>query len=203
MLNYMKYILFICLAVFFYSCDSEYSKITKKDNSLFFYTANQIKKEIILNDSHQIIEIRFFDDGNLSSQWIPNRGELKDSIDYYGNGKIKTKGYLKNGKKHSVWSYFDREGHLLIERYFSYGKPSYVWIWYDHHDHHHIENFEIYEDFRGDGKLTRFYRSGKIKEVKHYVNNQLDGEYNLFNNDIGNSLQYTANYLSGKKIEDN
>jgi len=199
----MKYILFIILTVLFYSCGSEYSKITKKDNTLFFHTSNQIKKEIILNDSHQIIEIRTFNDSNLSSQWIPNKAELKDSIEYYGNGKIKTKGYLKDDKKHSLWSYFDREGHLLIERYFSYGKPSYVWIWYDHHDHHHIENFEIYEDFRGDGKLIRFYQSGKIKEVKHYINNQLDGEYNLFNNDLENSLQYTTNYLLGKKIEDN
>jgi len=203
MLNYMKYILFIILTIFFCSCGSEYSKITKKDNSLFFYASNQIKKEIILDGNHQIIEIRIFNDGNLSSQWIPSSVQLKDSIEYYGNGKIKTKGYLKDGKKHSLWSYFDRAGYLLIERYFSYGKPSHVWIWYDHHGHYDITNFEIYQDFRTDGKLTRFYRSGKIKEIKHYVNNQLDGEYNLFNNDLENSLQYTANYLLGKKIEDN
>ena len=68
MLNHMKYILFIILTVLFYSCGSEYSKITKKDNTLFFHTSNQIKKEIILNDSHQIIEIRTFNDGNLYSQ---------------------------------------------------------------------------------------------------------------------------------------
>ena len=203
MLNYIKYISFIILAIFLCSCGSEYSKITKKDNSLLFHASNQIKKEIILNDSHQIIEIRFFNDNNLSSQWVPNSLGLKDSIEYYGNGNIKTKGYLKDGKKHSLWSYFDRDGHLLIERYFSYGKPSYIWIWYDHHNHYHIKNFEIYEDFRGDGKLTRFYQSGRIKEVKHYANNQLDGEYNLFNNDIENSLQYTTNYFLGKKIEDN
>ena len=90
MLNYMKYILFIILTVFFYSCGSEYSKITKKDNSLFFHASNQIKKEIILDDNHQIIEIRIFNDGNLSSQWIPSSVQLKDSIEYYGNGKIKT-----------------------------------------------------------------------------------------------------------------
>ena len=203
MLNLIKYILFIILAACFYSCGSEYSKITKNNNSLFFHGSNQIKKEIILNDNNQIVEIKIFNDNNLYSQWIPNRIELKDSIEYYGNGKIKTKGYLKNGKKHSLWSYFDRDGHLLIERYFSYGKPSHIWIWYDHHNHHHIKNFEIYEDFRGDGKLTRFYQSGRIKEVKHYANNKLDGEYNLFNNDQENSLQYTTNYLLGKKNEDN
>ena len=197
----MRYILFIILATFFYSCGSEYSKITTRDNHLVFHSAHQITKEIVLNNDNQIIEIRNFNDGNLSTKWIPNNIELKDSIEYYGNGKIKTKGYLKDGEKHSLWSYFDRDGHLLIERYFSYGKPSNVWIWYDHHGHHHIEQFEIYEDFRDDGQLTRFYQSGKIKEVKHYLENKLDGQYILFNNDIDNSVQYTANYYLGKKVE--
>ena len=203
MLNYIKYILFIILVVFLCSCGSEYSKITKQDNTLLLYGSNQIKKEIILNSSHQIIEIKVFNNNNLTHQWISASLELKDSIEYYGNGNIQTKGYLKDGKKHSLWSYFDRDGHLLIERYYSYGEPSNIWIWYDHHKHYHINNFEIYEDFRGDGKLTRFYRSGRIKEVKHYMNNKLDGEYKLFNNDLNNSLQYTVNYISGKKIEDN
>jgi len=197
----MRYILFIILATFFYSCGSEYSKITTRDNYLVFHSAHQIKKEIILNNDNQIIEIRNFNDGNLSTKWIPNDMELKDSVEYYGNGKIKTKGYLKNGEKHSLWSYFDRDGHLLIERYFSYGKPSNIWIWYDHHGNHHIEQFEIYEDFRDDGQLTRFYKSGKTKEVKHYLENKLDGQYVLFNNDIDNSVQHSANYYLGKKVE--
>ena len=54
MLNYIKYISFIILAIFLCSCGSEYSKITKKDNSLLFHTSNQIKKEIILNDVYFI-----------------------------------------------------------------------------------------------------------------------------------------------------
>ena len=201
MLNYIKYILIISLTIFLCSCGSEYSEITKKDNSLIFYSSNQIKKEIILNDSHQIIEIKNFDDKKLSTHWVADNVELQDSIEYYGNGKIKTKGYLKSGKKHSLWSYFDRDGHLLIERYFSYGKPSNIWIWYDHHNH--IVRFEIYEDFRDDGQLTRFYHSGKIKEIKQYVDNKLDGLYTLFNNDIDNSIQYTTNYHLGKKVEEN
>ena len=197
----MKYILFIISAIFFYSCESEYSKITKRDNHLVFHNFNQIKKEIILNSNNQIVEISNFNDGNLSTKWIPNNIELKDSIEYYGNGKIKTKGYLKDREKHSLWSYFDRDGHLLIERYFSYGKPSNIWIWYDHHGHRHIEQFEIYEDFRDDGQLTRFYQSGKTKEVKHYLKNKLDGQYILFNNDIDNSVKHRANYYLGKKVE--
>ena len=203
MFNYMKYILFIIISTFFYSCGSDYSEVTKKDNRLIFHGSNQIKKEIILNDAHQIVAIKNFDDTKLSTHWISNDMQLRDSIEYYGNGKIKIKGYLKNGQKHSLWSYFDRDGHLLVERYFSYGRPSNIWIWYDSHNHNNIERFEIYEDFRDDGKLTHFYRSGKIKQIKQYVNNKLDGLYTSFNNDSDNSIDHTINYHLGKKIEEN
>ena len=81
MLNYMKYILFISLTVFLCSCGSDYSKITKKDSSLLFYATNQIKKEIVLNDSHQIIEIKNFDDKKLSTHWVADNVALQDSIE--------------------------------------------------------------------------------------------------------------------------
>ena len=201
MLNLLKYLLFITLSTFFYSCGSEYSNVNKIDNKLFFYsTNNQLKKEIILNNANQIVGVNTFNDGKLHSKWISKTLVLQDSIEYYGNGKIKTRGYLKDGEKHSLWSYFDRDGHLLIERYFSYGKPTNIWIWYDHHNHGHIENFEIYEHYRDDGQFFRFYQSGKVKEVKNYLNNKLDGLYTLFNNDTNNSIQFATRYHLGKEI---
>ena len=199
MLNNIRYILFASVLFFFYSCGSEYSKIIKNDNSLIFYQSGQIKKEIILNNKNQIIEIKNFNDGKIFSEWFANDLDLIDSVEYYGNGQIKVQGYLKDGNKHSVWSYFDRQGHLLIERYFSYGKPSNIWIWYDHHEHNHIENFEIYEDFRDNGQLIRFYQSGNTKEIKNYSDNQLHGQYKLFNNDIDNSIQFETDYHLGKR----
>ena len=186
MLNLLKYLLFIVLSALFYSCGSEYSKVIKSEDiirQLSFYSANQLKKEIILNENNQINEVITFNDDKLNSTWISKTITLKDSIEYYGNGKIKVKGYMKDGKKHSLWSYFDREGHLLIDRYFSYGKPSNVWIWYSHGHDDEIEKFEIYEDYRDDGKLMRYYQSGCIKDIKSYSNNKLDGRYSLFDDD--------------------
>ena len=69
------------------------------------------------------------------------------------------KGYLKDGEKHSLRNYFDRDGHLLIERYFSYGKASNIWIWYSHHN---VDYHQIYEDDRNDGSLTRYYQSSNF-----------------------------------------
>ena len=79
---------------------------------------------------------------------------------------------MKDEKKHSLWSYFDRDGHLLIERYFSYGQPSNIWIWYGHAGHHghhdanktheSISHYEIYTDTRDDGLFYRYYQSSNI-----------------------------------------
>ena len=86
------------------------SKIIKEDNRLIFSNSVQKQKEIILNEHNQIIEIRNFNDGNLSEKWIPNNIELKDSIEYYGNGKIKTKGQYVYGIPSGVWTFWDRNG---------------------------------------------------------------------------------------------
>ena len=238
MLNLMKYLLFIVVSIFFYSCGSEYSEIKKdKINSFFFgypantldfYKSNQLSKRyIFLGDDKQIFEIHNFNDKKLSFRFLPDSYiELQDSIEYYGNGKIKTRGYLKDGEKHSLWSYFDRNGHLLVERYFSYGRPSNIWIWYDHHHDNQIIHFEIYEDFRDNGTFTRYYQSGCIKDIKSYSDNKLNGPYTLYNNDCKEnpsinwidtylgfdttdytsnkgSIKFKTHYYLGKEVENN
>ena len=111
----MKYILFILISTFFYSCGSEYYEVTKKDSSLLFYTANQIKKEIVLNDLHQIIQIKNFDDKKLSTNWVVDNVVLQDSIEYYGNGKIKTKGYGPSKPRYSNSSETGRKKNRRVE----------------------------------------------------------------------------------------
>ena len=197
----VRYILFIILTFFAVSCSNSHS-FKKDDSSLIFYckSSNEKQKEILLNNEGQIIRINTFKDGKISTEWLPNYEDLSTKLTYYGNGQVKEKGYFKNGKKHSLWSYFDRDGHLLIQRYFSYGKPSSIWIWYDHEGSHLIDHHQIYEDIRDDGILTRYYRSGNVKEQKQYSNNKLNGNYVLFHDNINNTVQLKGKYVLDAKI---
>ena len=195
----IRYIFYIVLVIGLYSCDSNSHDIVKEDNSIIFYTKTLKLKQITFDNSGHITKIQTFKNNKLDTEWTSNNSNLIDMTEYYGNGQVKVKGYLKDGEKHSLWSYFDREGHLLIERYFSYGKPSHIWLWYDHYSHH-IDHYQIYEDDRNDGYLIRYYQSSNIKEKKQYSNQKLNGEYTLFYDNSNNSIQLKGQYLNGAKL---
>ena len=195
----LNYIIICMLSIFFYSCDFNKSVVIKNDNSILFYNSNNKYQEFLLDDNGVIKSIQVYKDRKLDIEWIPEYSNMVDHIEYYGNGQIKIKGFIKNKEKHSLWSYYDREGHLLVERYFSYGKPSNIWIWYDHHNHG-IDNYTIYTNNRDDGFLKRFYRSSNTKEEKNYSNNKLNGSYKLFYDNLKNSIQIKGSYKSGVKI---
>ena len=198
--NFINYIYVLLLAIFFMSCDVNSIQIIKEDNSINFYKDNLKFKEITLDDMGIILTIKNFKDGKLDTDWIADNSNLEEFFEYYGNGQIKVKGYLKNQKKHSVWKYYDREGHMLIERYFSYDMPSNIWIWYDHHNHQLIDKYKIYSDKRDDGIFIRYYQSSKIKEQKTYVANKLNGDYKLFYDNSPNTIHVKGKYLAGSKI---
>ena len=195
----IRYKVFIIFATFFYSCSTDFNSIVKDNSSIIFYNQDSKYKQIDIDEAGHILSIQVFKNNKLDMKWVSNISNLSDTVEFYGNGQIKVKGYLKDGKKHSLWTYFDRDGHLLIERYFSYGKPSNIWIWYDHHTHD-IQHYEVYPDNRDDGLFTRYYQSSNIKEQKRYAYNKLDGQYQLFYDNPSNSIQLMGQYFSGFKM---
>ena len=196
-----NYTIICMLSVILYSCGFNKPLVIKNNNSISFYTSTSNNKyqEFLLDDNGVIRLIKIYKDGKLDIEWIPEYSNITDHIEYYGNGQIKTKGFLKNNEKHSLWSYYDREGHLLVERYFSYGKPSNIWIWYDHHNHE-IDHYTIYTNNRDDGFLKRFYQSSNIKEEKSYSSNKLNGSYKLFYDNLKNSIHIKGSYEIGVKV---
>lgn len=198
----LKFYTPILLTIFlFNSCTKNLETIVKNDNTILFYTSGLKSKQINLNADGVILNIQTFKNNKLNTEWIPDNSNLEEVYEYYGNGQIKVKGYLKNQKKHSLWSYYDRNGHLIIERYFSHDLPNNIWIWYDHHDNKKIDKYILYDDQRDDGFFKRYYQSSNLKEKKSYLNNKLNGEYNLFYDNNKNSIHLKGKYLAGSKID--
>ena len=196
----LKLMLTLFVSIFLSSCLNKTVVVDKDSNSIIFYESGSILKTINLDDKGFIFNIQTFKNNKIESEWIADNSNIKPSFEYYGNGQIKVKGYLKENKKHSLWSYYDRDGHLLIDRYFNYGKPTSIWIWYDHHNNNKVEKYELYDDLRGDGTLTRYFQSSNIKEIKTYTKNMLDGEYLLYYDNPKNALNIKGEYLLGSKI---
>ena len=70
-------------------------------------------------------------------------------------------------------------------------------IAYNNHD---VDKYELYDDKRGDGSITRYFQSSNIKEIKTYTSNQLNGEYSLYYDNPNNTLNIKGEYLLGSKI---
>ena len=138
----LKLMLTLFVSLFLSSCLNKTVVVDKDSNSIIFYESGSILKTINLDDKGFIFNIQTFKNNKIESEWIADNSNIKPSFEYYGNGQIKVKGYLKENKKHSLWSYYDRDGHLLIDRYFNYGKPTSIWIWYDHHNNNKVEKYE-------------------------------------------------------------
>tara|TARA_Y100001960_G_C14488179_1_gene735323 strand:- start:26 stop:742 length:717 start_codon:yes stop_codon:yes gene_type:complete len=220
--TFIAFAIVISLAFFFSNGNPNLDSIKKESNKIILYDSDQINKIITLNeDNGQIIKIETYVDGNKNNVWIPNYPNISDepdSVAFYGNGQIKEQGYLtETGQQHSLWEYFDRHGHLLIQRFFSYGEPTTIWIWYDHDNHNQISNYELYDDARDDGSLTRYYRPLKIntdqaedkiiqniKEIKSYHQHKLTGDYTLFFNALDSSgnqlIQLQGKYGAGDDL---
>jgi len=199
--NFKFYISIVVTILLFISCGQNSLEIVKNEDTIIFYNLGLKSKQINLDKKGIILNIQTFKNNKLDTEWIPDNSNLKEIYEYYGNGQIKVKGYLKNQKKHSLWSYYDRDGHLLIERYFSYDSPNNIWIWYDHHNYNKIDEYIIYDDKRDNGFFTRYYQSSNIKEKKNYVDYKLDGEYKLFHDNNKNLIHLKGKYLAGSKID--
>ena len=127
----LKLILSLSLCLFLFACIDKKVVVDKDTSAIIFYESGTITKKINLNDKGLIDNIQTFKNNKLESKWIADNSNLNPFSEYYGNGQIKVKGFLKNNQKHSLWSYYDRDGHLLIDRYFNYGEPTSIWILYD------------------------------------------------------------------------
>ena len=66
-------------------------------------------------------------------------------------------------------------------------------------DDHSIEKFETHSDVRDNGKLIRYFRSGRLKEIKNYKDGKLDGPYVLYEDNNKNDIIESSFYEMGKK----
>ena len=196
----------VCILALFLSisCSDKIDiSITKKHENgrKSIIEVNQSKMlvmRITYNDSGLEISRELFDDLGLVSIWSPNQNleNLKIHTEYFTSGGIKSIGYMLNGEMHGNWSYFDRKGHLHIERYFNVGNPTGIWIWYNDKDQ--VSKFEIYDQSKYEGVFTQFYKSGRLKKRFIYKTGRLNGAYtSIYENGL---VKIKGQYSNGMQV---
>ena len=166
----------------------------------------------------------FYESGAKKSEEHAENGEY---LLWYENGKLKTKGLVKNSLREDKWSSFNQNGDLLSEINYQNGEKNGHAIWY-RLDTSNKKKPVMLKDYEGDfkngvqtghwiyyqadgtkgnegeyvdGKMsglwTWYYEGGKVWKKGIYKNGEKNGEYTVYFEN-GN-VYYTGNFVNGKE----
>lgn len=177
-----------------------------------YYSNNKLEFESIYVNGKLTKTINYFYNGKISSELLFNDKEELDSYSYYNpkgekyfEEKYKS-GELKYGLQYSynnpkpieinltkkAFSVSSLENKKQITGFFDKGKKTGEWNYYFTNG-----NLKIKENFV-DGQqsgLTHSYNiRGKLSTISHYVNDNLNGVYEIYDNGILNEVSY---YVDG------
>ena len=232
-MKFKKHTILIVLAVISFSCSGP---ITHK--VVEYFDEGDVKTISIFEGESQIQKIEFANDGNILSRsfyqndclfakWIS--ADFFDSSNiisnYYGDGTLKSQGYIVDNNMHGHWSHYYRNGELESDRYYFHGQPIGDWYSYHHGDivvEHYgydklngswIEYYNADLNISGENKLIKkevsffnknqltgiyqfYYKDGILKTSGYYIDGKKDGKWNHYNQK--GSLVKTENYKQGK-----
>lgn len=170
---------------------SDENNIADFDINTIYYADGTPKSTSVYNKGGKRDGVSMFynEDGTVSTTEIYKNGYLlkKGIIDangfyqgdweeYYLNGKIKSKGTYKAGKKYGKWEYYFTTGKIEQKgSYDSYGMFTGEWNWY-------YENGNLLrrEEFRKgieDGELEEYTLEGTLITKGEYFDGEKEGEW--------------------------
>lgn len=146
---------------------SVYNKAGKKDGVTNYY-----------DKEGNITASEFYKNGYLLKKGVIDKKGLYQGMweEYYLNGKLKSKGAYKNGKKVGPWEYYFTNGKIEQKgKYDSNGRVSGEWNWY-------YENGNLLrrEEFRRgveDGELEEYMVDGKLITKGEFFDGEKEGEW--------------------------
>lgn len=152
--------------------------------------------------------------GNLAF----GQGEFRICSD---SGKILTRGFYKDSRQDSIWSFYYADGkpertvgwknglqHGKSERYFENGKIEQDILWeygYMVHSKHYFKSGRVFREINyknglEDGKATEYYdEDGRIRQIRTYRDGKENGYVYQYNAD--GSLREKAKMQNGEFID--
>ena len=114
--------------------------------------------------------------------------KVEELIEYHSNGRVKSKGLVKNKKRDGTWNVFDNRGKLIKTIVYADGK---------------MINSTIHNDEKPklrDGSAVTYHKNGRIKETGKYSKGKKNGTWKEF--DTRGKLLKVKIYNFGKVINE-
>ena len=141
-------------------------------------------KSVLYSQGRQVVdspsEIELDDTTKVVSQ------NPKEKIEYFENGKIKSKKQTVSDKQHGTQDYFDENGNRILSEIYRYGKIYAQGL--------------IDENGKYQGEWKLYYDSGKIKAKGNYISSVREGQW-IFYFENGETEQ-TGFFEKGKASGD-
>ena len=116
----------------------------------------------------------------------------QDSVfrEWHENGKLSVEGMYRTGEPTGVWKYFYFDGREKAQEETKVG-TNYVWsFWLP--DSLHTQTI-----INGEGELTTYYNTGRVKEWYNYKNGLKNGPFEEFS--IGGYITLSGSFKDGEK----
>lgn len=128
-----------------------------------------------------------------SKKNINENGEVDgESITYYKDGKLESKGNYLNGERNGYWELYWYTGQLKMKGNYKNGKFDGEWREYIEGNLHLVNT---YCDGVLDGESESHYSNGQINWKGQYKNDKLEGEWVYY--DIHGNIVEKGSYLNG------
>ena len=99
----------------------------------------------------------------------------------YGNGKLRAKGSLKNGKEEGYWEDYNEDGTLFSKGNYINGSPSGNFKFY--HENGILEEEGKFVLGKKEGKWNTYWDNGNMKRQGIWKNGKAKGLFKFFNSD--------------------
>ncbi|MES2590479.1 MAG: hypothetical protein V4608_01255 [Bacteroidota bacterium] len=127
---------------------------------------------------------------------INESGELDgESISYYKNGEIESKGSFLNKQRHGYWEFYWYTGKLQSSGNYVEGK--YNGIWKEYIDGY-LHSINTYNDGKLDGHSEAWFSNGLVNWKGRYKNDKEEGEWTF--HDIYGNISEKGEYSNGLKV---
>jgi antitoxin component YwqK of YwqJK toxin-antitoxin module len=138
------------------------------------------------NESNNIQQIEYFSNGNIKEKYFLKEGEYDGNyIQYFENGQIAMQGKFKKGIMVGVWKHYYDNGQMLSIVNYIRGVPTELNGW-DKNGKQTIKN--------GNGTIFTYYENGNLKSQLSYKNSKLHGTMkSWFENGNIKSIQHFFN----------
>ena len=118
-----------------------------------------------------------------------------ESVSYYKNGEIESKGFYLNKLKHGYWEYYWYTGQLRSCG--QYNNGEYDGVWKEYFDGR-LHSVNMYKQGKREGEWESYFSNRLLNWKGQYKNDKEEGEWIFY--DIYGNISEKGNYSNGQRI---